>query len=105
MMIFLKNYSTWSTEALLMNGYRYRKEEGDWTREESSARGRWHAKVISKKVLDIHYDLFIEWRHVSFDLPETHNQERRRFLGRISRLKKRELGVEEWQALQAKYNQ
>lgn len=101
MKIFLHNYSTWAKPVLFRCGYKYRKEQKDFIREDGS--GRFHAKIIDAKVIDIHFDLYIEWRHVGFDMPVKHNEERRRIISKISSLQFRKMCPEEWRRLQAKY--
>jgi hypothetical protein len=102
MKIFLHNFRTWAKPVLHRCGYKYREKEKDFIREEAS--GRFHAKVLDAKVIDIHFDLYVEWRHVSgFHMPMKHNVERKRIISRIQYMKFRELSPEEWRKLQAKY--
>ncbi len=81
MKIILKFHRISPKTALNICGYTYRPRDDDWIRE--VPQGRFHAKLVHKgnRIIDIHYDLFIEWRHVAdFDMPMMHNAERKRIL-------------------------
>ena len=65
----------------------------DWIRPEAG--GRWHAKLKRPKVLDIHYDVFIDKKHVVFDMPLAANAERKRMLFQLSVVKMRDMPPEE----------
>lgn len=102
MKIFLNNYKIRPRKALKVSGYKYRENEGDFLRSDEG-RGRFHAKILDAKTIDIHYDLFVENRHWSPDLPLHHINERKRIIRRIAFSKFRELNEEEWQHLQDKW--
>ncbi len=83
MKIFLHNYNIGSKHALHKVGYRRRKDKGDWIRA-NGTEGRFHAHIIEPRVIDLHYDLFIDNKHVVFPMPITMHTELNRFLRRIN---------------------
>lgn len=104
MKIFLHNFKTWAKPVLHRCGYTYRPLQKDFIREDGRS-GRFHAKVLDSKTIDIHYDLYIGWKHVaSFHMPMKHNEEKRRIMKKIYYLKTRDLKPEEWRKLQEKYS-
>lgn len=94
MYVILKNYAASPHKILNICGYYRREKEGDYIKEDTQ--GRFHAHLADKKnrVIDIHYDLYVEWRHVTFDTPIKHNTERKRILRMIDFLKTYELDKE-----------
>ena len=80
MVIFLENYNCGAKQILKKSGYKPREKEKDWVREDEQ--GRFHAK-IDRRDIYIHYDLTVDYRHVSFNLPDKHNQERKRIMRKL----------------------
>lgn len=62
---FGKKYIT-IRKALSIGGYTYRAKQQDFFREEEN--GRFHVIFEDQKPI-IHFDLYVEWRHVTFTLP------------------------------------
>lgn len=102
MRIFLHNYKAYAKYVLRKCGYAYRTVEKDYIREDGK-QGRFYAKDLDKKAIEIHYDMYVEWRHVSFNMPAKHNEEKWRIMRSIRHLKDREMKPSEWSKLQKKY--
>jgi len=85
MIISFKRNSNKINLILSTAGYVFRPVKNDWIREVHG--GRFHAIVVDQKTIEIHYDLYVEWRHVSgFYLPEKHNKERKRIYRAIKKV-------------------
>lgn len=93
MNLYLKHYSIPPLVILKNAGYKHRKKENDFIREIHS--GRFHIKYsdIFGQML-MHFDLYIENRHVVFELPITLGKEKGRILG-INKFFKKELKKDE----------
>lgn len=76
-----KNYAIPLEKILARAGYK--KQKNGWMKEDRG-QGRFHANILSRDVADLHFDTYIEGRHVVFDLPITLSRERNRIY-RISR--------------------
>jgi hypothetical protein len=104
MLLFLHNFSIHSGQALTRAGYKphpYKKRE--YILEESS-HGRFHAKIIDKMAFEVHYDCYIDGKHVSgFPLPIKHNTERKRIFKNIRKFQKESMGKERFWKLNNRY--
>lgn len=101
MMFFTHNYRVGARTALGIAGYKHRKEKDDYIFEEQG--GRFHAKIVSSKVIEFHYDLYVDWRHWSPRLPQKHHDERKRIMKALRHQKMREMKDGEIKKLLAKY--
>lgn len=77
MYIFLSAHRVNAKKALELAGY-HPRPYGDWLREDRF--GRWHAYVKNKKVIEIHFDLYVEGRHFSPIAPTYTNEEKKRII-------------------------
>jgi hypothetical protein len=103
MLIFLDNYKIGIHTALRIAGYIERPKAKDFIRPIGKDGSRWHAKRLSYKTIDVHYDLNVDGKHVVFDMPLAANAERKRILKRIARLKKYDMTPEELNGLMQKF--
>lgn len=62
----------------------YTKHNLDYIRE--NKQGRFHLKYEGKQIWDLHYDIYVEWRHFSMDLPLLCGKEKGRILGIANRM-------------------
>ena len=90
MTIDLRNYNISPKSAFRMAGYTYRKEKNDFIRELKDESGRFHLLLQEKNIYQIHFDLYVEWRHVSFPMPLLIKKERGRIGKIISKFKRKE---------------
>lgn len=68
---------------------RYKKRfDGDYVREDGT-HGRFHAKVITNRDIDLHYDLYVEDRHFAPHMPIHIKKEMHRVLNIIASIKKK----------------
>lgn len=103
MRVFLHNFSLVARQALKKAGYIKRPEKDDWIFEEPM--GRFHAFILDAKAIDIHYDVYVDWKHVSgWVLPNKHNEERKRIFKLIRFYQKGQMPKERFRKLQEKYN-
>lgn len=86
MMISISKYKLPLKEALQAAGYSFRKEKNDYIREDDE-NGRFHI-LFNGTVPILHFDLYVEWRHVSFNLPHHLKREIRRIGKKIQMYKK-----------------
>lgn len=102
MLILLHNYHIKPQQALRRAGYVKREKENDWICPDGN-RGRFHAKILDWKTIDLHYDLFVENKHWSPYTPITHGRERGRIYSYIKSRKYREMKDRERAHLMSKY--
>lgn len=68
---------------------RYKKRfQDDYIREDRK-QGRFHAKVITNKQIDLHYDLYVEDRHFAPHMPIHIKKEMHRMLNVLKGLRKK----------------
>lgn len=89
MTIDLRNYNISPKSAFRMSGYTYRAEKKDFIRELKDKSGRFHLLLEEKDIYQIHFDLYVEWRHVSFPMPVMLRKERRKIEMIISKFKRK----------------
>lgn len=102
MKIFFLNYNLSGKTALQICGYKYREDKKDLIREEPGI-GRFHAKLINSNVVDIHFDLYVDYKHVVFKTPMKDRQEKIRIFKKLKRFKFKDFTKEEVQELNKKY--
>ncbi len=76
MILHLKQTKLSLRKCLEVGGYTYRKDKNDFIREDH-ADGRFHVMMVDRQPM-LHFDIYVEWRHVSFNLPEHMRKERNR---------------------------
>lgn len=106
MLLLTHNYRIPVKVALKRAGYVKHpdaKKKGEWIIEEHPI-GRWHAKILADNVATIHYDLYIDGKHVScFSLPIKHGEERKRIRRTIRWAKTRDMDEKEFMKFRDKY--
>lgn len=102
MKIFLHNYKISVKTAMQMCGYTFREDKGDYIREEQG--GRFHAHKIASQVIDIHYDLYVDWKHVTFPMPLKARAERFRIFKRLLPVRDHEMTAEMLSKLHTKHS-
>lgn len=68
---------------------RYRKKYNDDWMKNDGTKGRFHAKVITNKHVELHYDLYVEDRHFSPHVPIHLKKELHRILNILASMKKK----------------
>ena len=101
MLIFLQNYKTNANSALHAAGYKEHPKGNGCILEESA--GRFHAKTLSAKVIDLHYDTYVDGKHVVFFMPIKMHAELRRIQRRIVRWQYRAMDPDERTRLMQKW--
>ncbi len=61
---------------MLISGYTSHGK--DYIRKDTN--GRFHIKYLGDMLWDLHYDIDVEWRHFSMNLPEKCGKERKRII-------------------------
>jgi hypothetical protein len=104
MILALVNYSRKPAQILRYAGYEFREKDKDWIRLDGN--GRWHAKLVegTKNIVAIHYDLFVEGRHVVFDLPIKGMAEKHRLLHLAHKFKLYELSAKKLAKIMQQYS-
>lgn len=103
MLIFFKNFACSPNKAMQHAGYSFRRNANDWVKDDGSS-GRYHIKRVNSRVVDIHYDTFIEGRHVVFQMPERLTLEKYRILKLMQKYKFRDLTDSEFHKLLDKHS-
>lgn len=105
-LLSLKNFRISPGSALQISGYKLRKHENDYIKEDGQ--GRFHAKIVNRndKAVELHYDVYIDGKHVTFHMPMFLRAERKRILKilRNEGLQYREYKEGEFIKLIEKYN-
>ena len=99
--LIAKNYAIPLEKMLSRAGYK--KKKNGWMREDRG-QGRFHAIILSRDVADLHFDTYIEGRHVVFDLPITLGRERNRICKISTPYKKYSLTPEQVEKILYEYS-
>lgn len=97
-LLSLQNYRISPAKALYIAGYRMREQTSDFVREDTH--GRFHlTKTLLKKVYELHYDTYIENRHVVFDLPMKESAEIKRIVRKLYWARTKEMDRESFREI------
>lgn len=103
MKLYFHHYKISVKTGLKICGYSFRPGKKDFIREEHNT-GRFHAIQIAPKVIEIHYDLYVGWKHVSFPMPYKFHQERQRIVRLMRRFETKQITAEMLDKLNKKYD-
>jgi len=76
-----KRYGTTFYNLMMISGYKKHPNDKDYIRKDNS--GRFHIKYQGENLWDLHYDIDVEWRHFSMNLPERCGRERKRIIKKL----------------------